>query len=83
MTKSNITSSNYINYTTFGGVIYDFDFNTEYIGKSKANEGSSIARRIASDWKFDNTCSVHAENRDRQLNYKKEQKTEHKIHIRN
>ena len=71
MTKSNIISSNYINHTTFGGVIYDFDFNTEYIGKSKANEGSSIARRIASDWKFDNTCRVQAENRDRQMKYKK------------
>ena len=71
MTENYYTSSNYVDHTTFGGVIYDYDFNSEYVGKSNAKEGSSIARRIASDWRFDNTCRVQAENRDRQVKWKK------------
>ena len=56
MTKSNITSSNYINYTTFGGVIYDFD---GYVSMA------SMAERIISDWKFDERCRKLATNRKR------------------
>ena len=35
MTKSNITSSNYINHTTFGGVITIEDFNTHSPNKKR------------------------------------------------
>ena len=35
MTKNNITSSNYINHTTFGGVITIEDFNTHSPNKKR------------------------------------------------
>ena len=69
MTENYYTSSNYINHNTFGGLIRESDFNTDFRGKDQ-NE-SSIAKRIASDWRFDKTCKVQAENRDRQAKYKK------------
>ena len=40
------------NHNTFGGLIFASDFNTDYRGKDSQN-GSSIASRILSDWKFD------------------------------
>lgn len=69
MTENYYTLSNYSDHTTFGGCIYLSDFNTDFRGKDQ-NE-SSIAKRIASDWKFDKTCKVQSENRDRQAKYKK------------
>ena len=44
-----------IDHTTFGGIIYPSDFNTDYRGKDNTN-GSSIASRIISDQKFDERC---------------------------
>ena len=41
-------------HTTFGGIIYQYDFNTDYSGNS--TNGSSIAARIASDLRFDESC---------------------------
>lgn len=41
---------------TFGGLIYDSDFN-EY-----PNSLSDIASRIVSDWKFDEQCMKNIEN---------------------
>ena len=41
-----------VDHTTFGGIIYPSDFNTDYRGKDNTN-GSFIAQRIISDWKFD------------------------------
>lgn len=70
MTENYYTSSNYADHTTFGGCIYLSDFETDYRGKDTL-EGSSIAKRIAADWRFDNTCKVQAENRDRQAKWKK------------
>lgn len=42
-----------VDHTTFGGIIYSSDFNTDYRGKNNTN-GSLIAQRIAADQRFDN-----------------------------
>lgn len=55
-----INSKNKSNYS-FGGEIYQSDFNTEYSGKS--NFESSIASRIMSDWRFDKMCQQNSENK--------------------
>lgn len=39
-------------HTTYGGIIYPSDFNTDYRKKENAN-GSAIAARITLDKKFD------------------------------
>ena len=41
-----------VDHTTFGGIIYPSDFNTDYRGKDNT-KGSTIASRIISDQKFD------------------------------
>lgn len=58
------TLSNYADHTTFGGVIYSYDFD----GCSNI---SDIASRIIADKKFDERCKRDAINRDRNKNYKK------------
>ena len=50
-----ITSSNYVDHTRFGGLIYPSDFETDYRGDDNL-KGSSIASRIISDMKFDEQC---------------------------
>lgn len=50
-------------HSTFGGLIYESDFNTCYKGV-KYNNGSNIAARIISDQKFDTLCKMNAMNRD-------------------
>lgn len=42
-------------HSTFGGIIYFSDFNTEY-RKSDPAHGSITARRIAQDLSFDEQC---------------------------
>lgn len=42
-----------VDHTTFRGIIYSSDFNTDYRGKNNTN-GSLIAQRIAADQRFDN-----------------------------
>ena len=42
-------------HTTFGGVIYPSDFNTEPGGNPRAG-GSLTASRIARDFRFDTEC---------------------------
>ena len=44
-----------VNHSTFGGIIYPSDYNTDYRGKDNAN-GSVIANRIMQDKKFDRQC---------------------------
>ena len=44
-----------VDHSTFGGIIYASDFNTDYRGKNNTS-GSLIANRIAQDQKFDNQC---------------------------
>ena len=55
MTTTFYRTGNYKpDHTTFGGLIYQSDFNTDYSGNS--TNGSSIAAKIASDWRFDESC---------------------------
>ncbi len=58
------------NHSTFGGLIYPSDFNTDYQAKNNTN-GSAIAQRIVSNWKFDKQCKLNAENRSRNKDFKK------------
>lgn len=56
MTRNYYTTKNHKrNHTTFGGIICESDFNTEF-RKDNSKNGSSIASRIISDWKFDEQC---------------------------
>jgi hypothetical protein len=43
------------NHNTFGGTLYDSDFNTTYSGTH------NIASRIAADMKFDKMCQKNYE----------------------
>lgn len=61
-TRNYYTPSNYADHSTFGGTIYLSDFATDYVGKSQKD--SSIARRIMSDWKFDQQCKRNREKGD-------------------
>lgn len=49
---------------TFGGLIYESDFNTDYRGDDQKE--SSIAKRIISDWVFDQQCAKNIEYRERE-----------------
>ena len=53
-------------HSTFGGIISNGDFCTEYSQKP----GEHI-KDIISDWTFDKQCKKNIENRDRNKNYKK------------
>ncbi len=58
-------TGNYIaDHSTFGGLIFQSDFETDYRGKD-SNNGSTIAQRIASDFRFDAQCRKNIENRER------------------
>lgn len=48
------------NHTTFGGLIFPSDYNTDYRGKNNIH-GSTIASRIVADEKFDNQCKKNIE----------------------
>lgn len=55
MTKNFYRTENYnVDHTTFGGIIYLSDFETDYRGKDQKE--SSIAKRIESDRRFDKQC---------------------------
>lgn len=64
MTKNYYTSSNYTDHATFGGNVYNYDFDG-------CTSMSDIAERIISDWKFDERCRKNAQNLNR---YKKGEK---------
>lgn len=67
----NYTTRNYnVDHSTFGGIIYQSDFETDYRGKDN-NNGSSIAQRIISDFLFDERCRKNIENRERNKKYGK------------
>ena len=51
-------------HTTFGGVVYLSDFDTNHRGNHNS-KGSSIARRIIADWSFDNQCIKNKSNKIR------------------
>lgn len=58
------TSSNYTDHSSFGGYVYNYDFDG-YISMSE------IAARIISDRKFDKLCKINSEQRTKYKNYKK------------
>ena len=65
MTKNYYRTGNYEkNYSTFGGVIYNYDFDG-YVSMR------DMAERIISDWKFDEERRKDVSNRDRNKDYKK------------
>lgn len=67
MTKTqNQTGSGNIDHSTFGGIIYASDFNTDY-RKRHPIYGSSIANRIVQDQKFDEQCRRNLLNRQEAL----------------
>ena len=67
MTRNYYRTGNYKpDHSTFGGIMSNGDFCTEYSQKS----GEHI-KDIISDWKFDEDCKKNAESRDKRKNYKK------------
>lgn len=48
-----------VDHSTFGGKLYDYDFDTNY------QFSKNLAERIASDWKFDKDCKRLGEMRDK------------------
>ena len=57
-----ITSKNHKYATTYGGLIFTSDFNTEYDGTR------NIAERILSDWEFDEQRRKDMENKNKKEN---------------
>ena len=49
-----------VDHTTFGGLVYASDFNTDY--RRDNNNGSPIAQRIISDRNFDKKCRNNIKN---------------------
>ena len=65
MTRNYYTTGNYKpDHSTFGGVIYNYDFDG-YVSMS------DMAERIISDWKFDEERRKDVLNRNRNKDYKK------------
>ena len=65
MTRNYYRTGNYKpDYSTFGGVIYNYDFDG-YVSMT------SMAERIISDWKFDEERRKDVLNRNRNKDYKK------------
>lgn len=62
------TKRNHNDHTRFGGLIYNYDFDTEH-KLYNADKGSSIAARIMSDWRFDYHCAQNIEGRKRRKEY--------------
>ncbi len=58
------TSSNKMNYSTFGGLIYLSDYDTSHTP-------GNIVQRIITDMNFDKQCKRNSENRDNKKNYQK------------
>lgn len=57
-----ITSKNHKYQNTYGGLITEYDFCTDYPRK---DEAPSVADRIFKDFAFDKQCRKNAEGRDR------------------
>ncbi len=71
MTDTFYSTRNYrTDHTKFGGIICPSDFNTDYRGKDN-NNGSTIAKRIVADAKFDKQCKKYIEDRERNKQYGK------------
>lgn len=72
MTETFYRKENYkVDRSSFGGLIYPSDFNTDFRGRDRTN-GSIIAKRIMSDLQFDKQCRNNIVNN---LNYRENQDT--------
>lgn len=58
------TSSNKMNYSTFGGLIYPSDYDTSHTP-------GNIVQRIISDANFDKQCKRNSENRNKNKFFQK------------
>lgn len=65
----------YISYTysptTFGGIIYLSDFESDYEPRTNKDKSSIIASRIMNDWRFDQQCKKNLEQVNRTKNFNK------------
>ena len=59
------------NHSSFGGIIYPSDFETEYYSEN----GRNIASRIASDWNFEKQCLKNEIARERKRKENKNAET--------
>lgn len=67
MTETINRYQNYeVDHSTFGGLIYVSDFNTEYTG-IKNQKRSRVAERIISDFAFDRQCKKNIDGRMRNV----------------
>lgn len=62
MTKNYGVLNKKPDHSRYGGRIYSYDFETEYRGKDN-NNGSTIAARIAQDFRFDEQCRKNCVNK--------------------
>lgn len=62
------TEAFHVDHSTFGGVIYPSDFETDYREKHNFH-GSHIASRIMSDMRFDKQCKKNIEIREKTKNW--------------
>ena len=67
----NYKTETYRDATRFGGIIYASDFETDFRGKDSPH-GSSIAKRIMQDWRFDEQCRKNCIARDMRRSKKKQ-----------
>ena len=66
MTRNYYTTRNYkTNHSTFGGIIYNGDFDCYH-------SMTDMAKRIESELKFDEQCRKNIKNRLREVNTRKE-----------
>lgn len=70
MAKSFYTTKvNQVDHRTFGGIINQSDFDTNYASKSNGERGSVIANRIMSDRNFDKMCQRNITNSQKYKKY--------------
>ena len=60
-----------VDHSTFGGTICLSDFYTEFSGKQNT-KGSTIAAKIISNWRFDESCNKNDKKRIHNNNWRKE-----------
>ena len=59
------TRINNVDHRTFGGIIEESDFVTDFSGKLQ--KSSSIATRIMRDWAFDRQCEKNMQAMERKI----------------
>lgn len=65
MTEKFNTYNYEMGHSTFGGILYNSDFDTNHSGSR------NMARRIAQDWMFDKHCASNEKIRNNRINWEK------------